>query len=109
MSGLISRAGPSLHARLEDGSVGRKGRNDLGLRYVGRLNCGRGGLEVSDNTLERRQGITRLGTGCRSGSARVRLAGLPISRLSIVGVARAALRWEAVFLVSAGLRLCTII
>jgi hypothetical protein len=68
---ILSRAGPSLHARLEDGGVGREGRYDLGLRDVGGLNCRGGGLEVSDNTLKRRQGITRLGTGRRNWSARV--------------------------------------
>jgi len=74
MSGLVIRlrgARPSLHARLEDWGVGRQRRNDLSLWDGGRLNCRGGSLEVSDNTLERRQGITSLGTCRRSGSARV--------------------------------------
>ena len=62
---------PSLHARLENGGVGREGRNDLSWWDGGRLNCRRGSLEVSDNTLKRRQGITSLGTCRRGGSARV--------------------------------------
>ena len=62
---------PSLHARLEDGGVGRERGNDLCWLDRGRLNCRRGSLEVSDNTLKRRQGITSLGTCRRSGSARV--------------------------------------
>ena len=74
MPGLVGRLGgarPGLHARLEDGGVRRERRNDLSWCEGGRLNCRRGSLEVSDNTLERRQGITSLGTYRRSGSARV--------------------------------------
>ena len=74
MSGLVvgSRgAWPRLHARLEDRGVDRERGNDLHWLDGGRLNCRGGSLEVSDNTLERRQGITSLGTCRRSGSARV--------------------------------------
>jgi len=64
-------ARPSLHARLEDRGIDRERRNDLSWQDGGGLNCRGGSPEVSDNTLERRQGITSLGTCRRSGSARV--------------------------------------